>query len=75
MPQPPYSPELAPADFSVFSKLKTPMKGKRLATIEVIKATGAVGGTKKCVSEILAGISVLYLRGVILKGTLIVIDK
>ncbi|KAA1414165.1 hypothetical protein F0U44_22385, partial [Nocardioides humilatus] len=37
MPQPPYSPHLAPADFFLFPKLKTPMKGKRFATIEAIK--------------------------------------
>ena len=37
MPQPPYSPDLAPADFFLFPKLKTPMKGKRFATIEEIK--------------------------------------
>ena len=34
MPQPPYSPELDPADFFLFPKLKTPMKGKRFVTIE-----------------------------------------
>ena len=34
MPQPP---DLAPADFFFFPKLKTPMKGKRFATIEAIK--------------------------------------
>ena len=37
MSQPPYSPDLAPADFFLFSKLKTAMKGKRFATIEEIK--------------------------------------
>ena len=37
MLQPPYSPELAPADFFLFPKLKTPMKENRLATIEEIK--------------------------------------
>ena len=37
MPQPPYSPDLAPADFFLFPKLKTPMKGKRFAAIEEIK--------------------------------------
>ena len=37
MPQPPYSPDLATADFFLFLKLKTPMKGKRFATIEEIK--------------------------------------
>ena len=37
LPQPPYSPDLTPADFFRFPKLKTPMKGKRFATIEEIK--------------------------------------
>ncbi|KYN39393.1 hypothetical protein ALC56_06212 [Trachymyrmex septentrionalis] len=38
MPQPPYSPDLAPCDFFLFPKLKRPMKGRRFATIEQIKA-------------------------------------
>ena len=37
MPQPPYSPDLPPADFFLFPKLKTPLKGKRFATIEEIR--------------------------------------
>ncbi|EGI59805.1 FLJ37770-like protein, partial [Acromyrmex echinatior] len=37
MPQPPYSPDLAPCDFFLFLKLKRPMKGRRYATIEEIK--------------------------------------
>ncbi|KAG5335551.1 SETMR methyltransferase, partial [Acromyrmex charruanus] len=37
MPQPPYSPNLAPCDFFLFPKLKRPMKGRRYATIEEIK--------------------------------------
>jgi len=37
MPQPPYSPDLAPCDFFLFPKLKRPMKGRRFATIEEIK--------------------------------------
>ena len=36
-PQPPYSTDLAPANFFLFPKLKTPMKGKSFATIEEIK--------------------------------------
>ena len=54
MLQPAYSPDLAPAYFLLFPKLKTPMKGKRFATIEEIKniETGAVGDTKKRVSEV-----------------------
>ena len=49
MPQPPYSQDLTPADFILFPQLKTPMKGKRFATIEEIKEkieTGAIGNTK-----------------------------
>ena len=34
MPQPPYLPNLVPADFVLFPKLKTPMKEKLVATIE-----------------------------------------
>ncbi|XP_011066332.1 PREDICTED: uncharacterized protein LOC105153281 [Acromyrmex echinatior] len=37
MPQPPYSPDLAPCDFFLFPKLKRPMKGRCYATIEEIK--------------------------------------
>ena len=37
MPQPPYSPDLAPSDFFLFPKLKKPMKGHRFSTIEEIK--------------------------------------
>ncbi|UYV83566.1 hypothetical protein LAZ67_23001490, partial [Cordylochernes scorpioides] len=37
MPQPLYSPDLAPCDFFLFSKLKRPMKGRRYATLDEIK--------------------------------------
>ena len=37
MPQPLYSLDLVTADFFLFLKLKTPIKGKRFATIEEIK--------------------------------------
>ncbi|VEN60324.1 unnamed protein product [Callosobruchus maculatus] len=37
VPQPPYSPDLAPCDFFLFPKLKRPMKGRRYATIDEIK--------------------------------------
>ena len=37
MPQPPYSPDLAPCDFFLFPRLKRPMKRRRFATIEEIK--------------------------------------
>jgi len=33
VPHPPYSPDLAPADFFLFSKLKTTLKGRSFQTI------------------------------------------
>jgi transposase len=38
LPQPPYSPDLAPADFFLFPKLKSTLKGRRFESIEAIKA-------------------------------------
>ena len=35
--QPPYSPDLGPCDFSLFSKLKSPLKGKRFQTANEIR--------------------------------------
>ena len=67
MPQPPYLPDLALADAFLFPKLKTPMKGKRLAAIEEIKEK--IWRYQKArfgrVSRIgrSAGISLLYLIG------------
>ena len=37
VPHPPYSPDLAPADFFLFPKLKTTLKGCHFQTIEEIK--------------------------------------
>jgi len=37
VPHPPYSPDLAPADFFLFSILKTTLKGRRFQTIEEIQ--------------------------------------
>ena len=36
MNQPPYSTDLAPADFFLFPKLKTTLKGRRFQTVEEI---------------------------------------
>jgi len=36
-PHPPYSPDLAPADFFLFPKFKTTLKGRRFQTIEEIQ--------------------------------------
>jgi transposase len=35
--QPPYSPDLAPCNFWLFSKLKLPLKGRRFQTANQIK--------------------------------------
>ena len=37
VPQPPYSPDLAPCDFCLFSKLKEKLRGCRYETIEEMK--------------------------------------
>jgi len=37
VPQPPYSPDLAPADFFLFPNLKSTLKGRLFQTIEEIK--------------------------------------
>ena len=37
VPQPPYSPDLAPADFFLFPQLKSLLKGRRFQTIEEIE--------------------------------------
>jgi len=37
VPQPPYSPDLAPADIFLFPKLKSTLKGRRFQTIVEIK--------------------------------------
>jgi len=37
VPQPPYSPDLAPADFFLFLKLKSSLKGRRFQKVEAIE--------------------------------------
>ena len=37
VPQPPYSPDLAPADFFLFPKLKSTLKGRRFNTFDKIQ--------------------------------------
>ncbi|XP_054717601.1 histone-lysine N-methyltransferase SETMAR-like [Uloborus diversus] len=39
LPQPPYSPDLAPPDFFLFPKLKRELKGKHWDTVETIQST------------------------------------
>ena len=52
--------DLATADFFLFPKLETPMKGKRFATIEEIKEKSKqealAGDTKKRVAKVFRGL-------------------
>ena len=71
MLQAPYSPDLVLADFFLFPKLKAPMKGKRFATIEEIigkSKSELLALPKSAFQKCFASLSVLYLRGVTLKG-------
>jgi hypothetical protein len=38
LPQPPYSPDLAPADFFLFPRIKTALKGRHFESIPAIQA-------------------------------------
>ena len=38
MPQPPYSPDMAPCDFFLFPKMKRTLKGRRFTAIDEIKS-------------------------------------
>jgi hypothetical protein len=38
IPHPPYSPDLAPCDFALFSKLKMKLKGRRFETMSDIQS-------------------------------------
>ncbi|EFN79533.1 hypothetical protein EAI_07329, partial [Harpegnathos saltator] len=42
MPQPFYSPDIAPCDFFLFPKLKRTLKGQRFSTIDEIKAKSQI---------------------------------
>lgn len=37
LPHPPYSPDMAPADFFLFPRIKTVLKGSRFGSIEAIQ--------------------------------------
>ena len=51
MPQTQYSQDLAPADFILFPKLRTPIKGKHFATIEEIKEKLKQERFQKCFED------------------------
>ena len=84
MPQPQYSPDLAPAEYFFFPKLKTPKTEKRFAMIEEIKEKSKQwllampeSAFQKCFEDWKknGGISILHLRGVTLKRTRRQINK
>ena len=59
MPHLPYSPDLAPANFFLFPKLMTLIKGKHFATIAAIKEKSQqelFGAHKKSISEVFRGL-------------------
>jgi transposase len=43
VPQPPYSPDLVPADFFLFPKLKSTLKGCRFNTFDKIQKNSTMG--------------------------------
>ena len=59
--QPPYSPDLAPCDFWLFSKLKSPLKGKRFLTINKIQETRM--GQLMAIGRTVGGPKVPTLKG------------
>jgi len=50
VPHPPYSPDLAPADFFLFPKTKTTLKGRHFQTIEEIQENAI--GELRTITEI-----------------------
>ena len=81
MPQPTYSPDLARVAF--LPKLKTPMKGKRLGSIEEIKGKSKQellaipkSAFHKCFEDLKkCWHKYIYPKGVYFAGNKIVIDK
>ena len=76
VPQPPYSPDLAPCDFWLFPKLKRPLRGTRFESIDEIKLNRKRRWwlyrkrTIWHVSRIgkFVGISIFHREGITLKG-------
>lgn len=77
VPQPPYSPDLAPADFSLFPKLEKPLRGHRFNSIDeiqpeskkVLKAIPKLNLPSVSKTGGNVGINVYYYRKeIILKG-------
>ena len=74
--QPPYSPDMAPADFFLFPKLKLPLRGTRFQSIEDIKENSRrelksipENAFIKCFDVCLfVGVSVLFRKGPTLKA-------
>ena len=60
--QPPYSPDLAPCNFWLFPKLKSPLKGKRFQIVDEVQ--------ENTMGQLIAiGKTVWGLNGTTLKGT------
>ena len=61
MTQSPYSPDLVPCNFWLFSKLKSPLKGKRFQTIDKIQED--MMGQLMVIGRIVWGSKVPALKG------------
>jgi hypothetical protein len=48
LPQPPYSPDITPADFLLFQKINTALKGQNCDNIEAIQAAVTMLRLKRC---------------------------
>jgi histone-lysine N-methyltransferase SETMAR len=57
IPQPPYSPDLAPSDFYLFSRIKAQLKGKEFGTVE-----GVIGAVKEELEKITVEERLLVMR-------------
>lgn len=70
MPQSPYSTDLAPCDYSLFTKRKISIKENRFVTIddEKSKLKNHDGHTQKGISEVLQRLEEQCLREITLKG-------
>ena len=60
IPQPPYSPDMAPYDFFLFPKIKRTFKGRRFSStdeIESVSLKGATNYPKDRVPEVFRGLA------------------
>jgi hypothetical protein len=74
VPNPPYSPDLAPCDFFLFPRIKMKLKERRCDDVDTIKVSSTCSHVKTC-SDVSRsgrniGTSAYYQQGTTLKGTI-----